>query len=115
MRNPRQITLKEVALKAGVSIMTASRALRNQANVTPATRNLVEKAATQLNYRPNPLVSALMSYRRASRVIRDTLTLAFITSFPRRDGWKEQKINADFFDGAAAACARHGYKLEEFW
>lgn len=111
----RQVTLREVAAKAGVSIMTASRVLRNQANVTGATRASVQRAAAQLNYRPNPLVSALMSYRRASRVISDTLTLAFLTNFPRRDGWKELKINHDFFEGASRACARHGYKLEEFW
>ena len=111
----RQITLKEVAQKAGVSIMTASRALRNQANVTEETREKVQKAAQQLNYRPNPLVSALMSYRRASRVISDTLTLAFITNFPRADGWRTLRINQDFFEGAAQACMRHGYKLEEFW
>jgi LacI family transcriptional regulator len=111
----RQITLKEVAQAAGVSIMTASRALRNQANVTAATRERVQKAAAQLGYRPNPLVSALMSYRRASRVIQDTLTIGFVTNFPRRDGWRKLKINADFFEGAAQACMRHGYKLEEFW
>jgi DNA-binding LacI/PurR family transcriptional regulator len=111
----RQITLKEVAQKAGVSIMTASRALRNQASVTETTRQKVEKAAQQLNYRPNPLVSALMSYRRASRVIRDTLTIALITNFPKRDGWRSLRINQDFFDGATQACMRHGYKLEEFW
>ena len=111
----RPVTLKEVAAKAGVSIMTASRALRNQANVTETTRANVEKAAAELNYRPNPLVSALMSYRRASRIVSDTLTIAFITSFPRRDAWKQLKINADFAEGAARACTRHGYKLEEFW
>lgn len=111
----RQITLKEVAQRAGVSIMTASRALRNQANVTTATREKVEQAAMQLKYRPNPLVSALMSYRRASRVIRDTLTIAFITNFPRRGEWRSLKINQDFFEGATQACLRHGYKLEEFW
>lgn len=115
MPQDRQVTLREVAAKAGVSIMTASRALRNQANVTSATRAAVQRAAAQLNYRPNPLVSALMSYRRASRVISDTLTIAFITNFPRRDSWKEQKINLDFFEGAARACSRHGYRLEEFW
>ena len=111
----RQVTLKEVAAKAGVSIMTASRALRNQANVTPDTRAKVERAAAQLDYRPNPLVSALMSYRRASRVVRDTLTLGLVTNFPTRDGWRTAKINQDFFTGAAQACARHGYKLDEFW
>ena len=111
----RQVTLKEVAAKAGVSIMTASRALRNQANVTPDTRAKVESAAAQLDYRPNPLVSALMSYRRASRIVRDTLTLGLITNFPSRDGWRAAKINQDFFTGAVQACSRHGYKLDEFW
>ena len=95
--------------------MTASRALRNQANVTAVTREKVQKAAAQLNYRPNPLVSALMSYRRASREISDPLTIAFITNFPRREGWSSLKINEDFNQGAVEACRQHGYKLEEFW
>lgn len=115
MKLLKPVTLREVARQAGVSVMTASRALRNQANVSPATRDAVLKAAQDLGYRPNPLVSALMSYRRASRVFRDTLTIAFITSFSSRQTWKNSKINADFFEGASAACDRHGYKLEEFW
>jgi LacI family transcriptional regulator len=108
-------TLKDVAWRAGVSLMTASRALRNQANVAHATRERVEKAALALKYRPNPLISALMSHRRASRALRGTLTIAFITNFPKRHGCRTPKINHDFFDGAAAACERHGYKLEDFW
>jgi LacI family transcriptional regulator len=115
MKLIRPVTLREVARHAGVSVMTASRALRNQANVSSATRDAVLKAAQDLNYRPNPLVSALMSYRRASRVFRDTLTIAFITNFTARTSWKTSKINADFFEGASAASERHGYKLEEFW
>jgi LacI family transcriptional regulator len=111
----RQITLKEVAARAGVSLMTASRALRNQANVTAETRQRVQRAAAELNYRPNPLISALMSYRRASKVIRDTVTLGMITNFPTRNGWRSARINQAFYEGAVQACNRHGYKLDEFW
>jgi LacI family transcriptional regulator len=111
----RQVTLKEVAVKAGVSLMTASRALRNQANVTESTRQKVTKAAAELNYRPNPLISALMSYRRASRVVRETSTIGMITNFPTRNGWRSARINQAFYEGAVQACNRHGYKLDEFW
>lgn len=115
MKLLKPVTLRQVAQRAGVSVMTASRVLRNQGNVSPATREAVLTATRELGYRPNPLVSALMTYRRASRVIRDTLTLAFVTNFPTRVGWRNSRINADFFEGAAAACERQGYKLEEFW
>jgi len=111
----RQVTLKEVAAKAGVSLMTASRALRNQANVRNKTRQKVERAAAELNYRPNPLISALMSYRRSSKVIRDTVTIGMITNFPSRNGWRSARINQAFYEGAGEACKRHGYKLDEFW
>jgi LacI family transcriptional regulator len=111
----RQATLKEVAARAGLSIMTASRALRNQSNVTQASREKILRAARDLNYRPNPLVSALMSYRRASRAPRDTVTLGLITNFPTRDGWRAARINQLFHEGAVQACDKHGYKLDEFW
>src|SRR4051812_14137214 len=111
----RQVTLKEVAAKAGVSLMTASRALRNQANVRNKTRQKVERAAAELNYRPNPLISALMSYRRSSKGIRDTVTIGMITNFPSRQGWRSARINQAFYEGAGEACKRHGYKLDEFW
>ena len=110
-----QITLKQVAERAGVSVMTASRALRNQSNVTTETRERILRASRELGYRPNPLVSALMSYRRASRIVHDTLTLGWITTFSSRNGWKAVRINQLFYDGAVEAAARHGYKLETFW
>jgi len=108
-------SLSDVARRAGVSAMTASRALRNQRAVSAASRQVVLQAAQELGYRPNPLISALMTQRRASRVVRDPLAIAFVTNFPTRSGWRALRINRDFHDGAAAACGRQGYKLEDFW
>jgi DNA-binding LacI/PurR family transcriptional regulator len=110
-----QSTLRQVAARAGVSVMTASRAIRNQSTVAPDTKERILRVAKELHYRPNPLVSALMSYRRASKAIRQTSTLGLITTFPSRNGWKEARINQLFHEGAVEACARHGYKLEVFW
>ena len=47
------LTLKDVALAAGVSEMTASRALRNASDVSNTTRQKVMDTAAALGYVPN--------------------------------------------------------------
>jgi LacI family transcriptional regulator len=47
------VTIKDVARAAGVSPMTASRALHRPEQVAPATRARVLKVCQRLNYRPN--------------------------------------------------------------
>src|SRR5262245_61074630 len=95
--------------------MTVSRVLRQHSYVAPETRAKVEKVAKELGYKPHPLVSVLMSHRRAVRPIDSHSVLAFVTNFPTRDGWKSRKIYQEFFQGATECAQRHGYKLEEFW
>jgi len=57
----RKPTLKDVALAAGVSEMTASRALRNAADVSDRTREKVARASAELGYVPNRIAGALAS------------------------------------------------------
>jgi LacI family transcriptional regulator len=52
-------TISDVARAAGVSLMTVSRVINNEANVRPATREKVEAAIAQLNYAPNPAARSL--------------------------------------------------------
>ncbi|MGY6707084.1 MAG: HTH-type transcriptional regulator GntR [Rhizobiaceae bacterium] len=61
------LTLKDVAREAGVSAITASRALRTPEIVSPAARARVEAAVQTLGYVPNPAAQALASTR--SRVL----------------------------------------------
>ena len=49
----RNATMKDVAERAGVSLMTVSRVLNNTATVKPDTRARVEDAVSALGYRPN--------------------------------------------------------------
>lgn len=60
MRKP---TLEEVAIEAGVSKMTASRALRGAVDVSSETRGRVIAAATRMNYVGNRLALSLSSQR----------------------------------------------------
>ncbi|MEL6598503.1 MAG: LacI family DNA-binding transcriptional regulator [Pseudomonadota bacterium] len=57
------VTLKEVALRAGVSRSAVSRTFTEGASVSLKTRRKVEKAANELGYRPNALASSLTTGR----------------------------------------------------
>ncbi len=58
-KSPRKPTLFEVAARAGVSEITASRALRGSNAVTPETLQKVQEAAASLGYLRNRLAGAL--------------------------------------------------------
>ena len=58
-----RITLDDVAQEAGVSPITASRALRGQRSVDPALVERVRAAADRLGYVPDPAARALASAR----------------------------------------------------
>lgn len=58
-----QVTLKEVAKRAGVSRSAVSRTFTEGASVSLKTRKKVEKAAQDLGYRPNALASSLTTGR----------------------------------------------------
>lgn len=57
------VTLREVALRAGVSRSAVSRTFTAGASVSPKTRAKVEKAAHELGYAPNALASSLTTGR----------------------------------------------------
>ena len=62
-RSSGRITLSDVAKAAGVSPITASRALRGERGVTQELVQRVKDAAQQLGYVPDPAARALASQR----------------------------------------------------
>jgi LacI family transcriptional regulator len=71
-RNPKPVTLTDVARLAGVSVATASKALNGRDQVAAATRQRVIDAADRLAFSPNPLARGLIAGR--------TGTVGLITS-----------------------------------
>lgn len=63
----RIVTMSDIAQAAGVSMATASRALNNTAEVSPATRERVLRVAADLEYVVSPEASGL-ARRRTGRV-----------------------------------------------
>lgn len=56
-----QITIKDVAKKANVSPSTVSRVMSNSNRISEATKEKVNKAIKELNYKPNSLARKLIS------------------------------------------------------
>jgi LacI family transcriptional regulator len=55
----RPATIHDVALAAGVSVATVSKAMNDQGNLRPQTRVRVREAAARLDFRPNALAQSL--------------------------------------------------------
>ena len=110
----RSPTLVQVAEEAGVSRMTVSRILRNVGYFAPETRKRVLLAAEKLSYRPNPMVSAFMTYVRSGASTSRAGVLAYLTSDPPELKWRAHSTYIRFHNGANERAERLGYKLETF-
>lgn len=110
-----KITLGELAKKAGVHRSTVSLALRDHPRISLEMRQGIQALAAKHGYRVNPLVAALMQSRRRGRPAAAT-TLAYVTNYPTRDGWRPPHHNRpDFFPGAFERAVDLGYNLEHMW
>jgi len=111
----KRVTLADIARKAGCHVTTVSLALRDCPRLPEATRKRIKALAKKMSYRPDPLMSALVAYRKGVMAKRNTPTLAYVTNWATRWGWKETTAHPDFYIGAQAKAQEIGYKLEHFW
>lgn len=89
--------------------MTVSRALKNSPLIREKTRKRIQQIAREMGYRPNPLVSALMSQRVRQHGLRATANLALLD--PRSD---DPDANLPYFNGCLKRAVDLGYAIETF-
>ncbi len=106
--------MKDVAAATGFAPATVSLALRNHHSLPLATRAKIVSAARRLGYRPNPLVSALMTTLRSKRPVDRHTVLALVTAHPPGEPWRSQRTFAEMSTGAEKRAAELGYRLQEF-
>ena len=104
-----------VARAAGVHVTTVSLALRNHPRLPEATRLRLQQLAAKLGYAPDPVLRALVSYRGRVMERRNPPTLAYVTNWNTRWGWKQVTAHPDFFAGAEEKAKELGFRLEHFW
>lgn len=111
----KNITLQTIATKAKVSKVTVSRALRNHPTIPQRTCQRIQRIASQLGYRTNPLVSTLMAQVRNGRLPASHPTIAYLTTNTDLSELSPGQTHAaDILHGAIARAAELGYKVESF-
>ncbi|GBD93020.1 HTH-type transcriptional repressor CytR [bacterium BMS3Abin05] len=90
------ITIDEIALKAGVSIATVSRALNNNGSIRKETRERIIQIANNSNYKPNSIARSL------SRKQTDTIGVIL------------PELVDEFFMGIVRAIEEESYKNKRY-
>ncbi|MGM9699673.1 MAG: LacI family DNA-binding transcriptional regulator [Prevotella sp.] len=90
-------SLKDLAVRLGVSIATVSRALRNSPEIGQEMQQRVKALAKELNYRPNPFARSL---RREAPKIIGVVVPNLVTHF-----------YSAVLDGIEAEAAKSGYSV----
>jgi DNA-binding LacI/PurR family transcriptional regulator len=112
---PARITLRNIAERAGVHISTVSLALNHSPKLRPEMRERILKVATEMGYTPDPMLSALVAYRKKIQPSSYHATLAWIDNWTVRGNMRSVRVFDEYFLGARERAAELGYKLEEFW
>lgn len=108
---PNRCSLREIARLAGVSHMTVSLALRNHPGIAEPTRERIQRLADSLGYRPDPLVSRVMSGLRFQREAGHVL--AYVAQYRVAD-WTKHHVHGATLQGATEAAETFGYRLDVF-
>jgi LacI family transcriptional regulator len=111
----QRVTQSDVARVAGVHNTTVSLSLRNCPSIPEATRKRIRAIADEMGYYPDPALQALVAYRKGLLPNRPRETLAYMTNWGTRWGWRALPAHERAYVGAQGKAAELGYQLEHFW
>src|SRR5688500_3475192 len=111
------VTMKTIALRAGVTQATVSMSLASHPRISAQTRGRIQALARELGYHPNPYVSTLMRIRRQGKPLKEKPVLALVCAQRAADGWRTHPSLTirQMREGAFERATLRGYRAEEFW
>ncbi len=104
-----KVTLRQVADKCGVSVAAASMALRGVGTVSKETQERVRQKATEMGYRPNPILSSLASKHFHSPGPNKDALMIYLTNLGPA---KKQTLNWTGFEAFKKHAESLGYRAE---
>jgi len=115
MRVKQEVRLAHIAEEVGLDKSTVSLALRCDQRIKPATRQRVMEASSRLGYRPDPHLSQLMGYLRATGEKSAESCIAYLKLYPPGPNGLDQKpFYKGFEEGAKSEIEKLGYRVEDF-
>lgn len=102
----KNIRIKDIALKAGVSIGTVDRVLHNRGEVSEETKQKIQQIIDELDYRPNLLASSLASKK----------IIVFATLMPKASSqdtyWSKPQLG---IEKAVNQLKAYGVRIQQFF
>lgn len=111
----KHVTLADIARRVQLSVGAVSLAMRDHPSIPPRTVQRVKRMAAELNYRPDPALSALAAYRSAIRLRRDFSVIGLISNWSTADEWTRRPSARQLIAGATERARILGYSLQVFW
>lgn len=109
-----RVTVRQLAERLKISHTTVSRALHDDPRITSTVREKVKEMARQMGYRPDPMLSALASYRLDKARGPIQAELAWINCWPQPENFRKFKEFDLYWRGATKEAERAGYRIEAF-
>jgi LacI family transcriptional regulator len=110
----KRVTVRDIARRLKVSHATVSRSLRDDRRISEPVRQKVKRLANEMGYRPDPMLSALMHYRRGNTSKPICAAIAWINHWPEPKQLRSFKEFDLYWQGAMEESERCGFRLEEF-
>src|SRR4051812_35125096 len=110
-----RVTQTDIARAVGVHNTTVSLALRNSRLIPETTRQRIRAIAEKMGYRPDPALQALIAYRKARRPRHCASTLAYVTNWTTKWGWRDLPSQEKYYTAFGRRAAEFGYVTEHFW
>jgi LacI family transcriptional regulator len=110
----RRVTLKDIAREVGVTAMTVSSALRNQARISEGMRSKIQAKALEMGYHPDPALTALAHYRHNRTATPVRSAIAWLNPWSDPAQLRKYREFDSYWEGAKGAAERMGFHLEEF-
>jgi DNA-binding LacI/PurR family transcriptional regulator len=108
----KRITQQDIARAAGVSRGAVSLALGGHTSIPSETRARIQKIATKLGYTPDPMLTALASYRHGRRSADFRGTIGWLAQTTDVFKWREIAHFMDYLEAARTRAEFHGYRVE---
>ncbi|WP_309397912.1 LacI family DNA-binding transcriptional regulator [Cerasicoccus maritimus] len=106
-------SIREIAVACGYHNTTVSRALRNKPNIPEATKIQILKVAKEMGWRPNPMASAYLAHRYATREPSFRAIIAWIIPYEHTSDMN--RFHELGIHGATKRASALGYSLEKIW
>lgn len=112
--SPQSPSLRLIAEATGVSRMTVSLALRNHPSIPESNRKRIQKVAREMGWKPNPIVSDLMSQLRLVTREANPVRIALVSNHVQGKSWRDYPTHMAYYKGAKERAEALGFELEEF-